>query len=426
VDVERALVAKIASTGQLEDAISKGVRSDLFDDEDAREVFNWMVSHRREWRTPPSLTVCREEYPEFDWSVIQDPLAYVVDKFLTLAKVRLAQEQLLELAALTKDPKKQQDIDVHFLEVSRKLATLVPSTEVSFFKRDLEKRIDSTEQMQKEGKKPGVPFGFPSLDRWTGGIQPHELVTIHGFSGLGKSTLSMVIAYNAWAAGYTPLIISLEMEARQMLRKFDAMSASLDYYKLKQLEMAPEDFKQWREIVSWVKGKTSEIPIIDSIRHCTPDHVFAETIRHAPQVVIIDYISLMRSSRPGAKGASMWQTITEITQDLKQNARTLGVPIIAMAQTNRSGAKDGSELDNVGYSLSIVQDSDIVLGLFADDAMKERKEMEIRLNKNRDGRIDKFTAIWDHEKTLYREKVMKDLYQRRKEQQEEEREMEMA
>jgi replicative DNA helicase len=219
-------------------------------------------------------------------------------------------------------------------------------------------------------------------------------------------------------AGYTPLIISLEMEARQMLRKFDAMSASLDYQKLKQLEMAPEDFKQWREIVSWVKGKTSEIPIIDSIRHCTPDHVFAETIRHAPQVVIIDYISLMRSSRPGSKGASMWQTITEITQDLKQNARTLGVPIIAMAQTNRSGSKDGSELDNVGYSLSIVQDSDIVLGLFADDAMKERKEMEIRLNKNRDGRIDKFTAIWDHEKTLYREKVMKDLYQRRKEQQE--------
>jgi hypothetical protein len=61
----------------------------------------------------------------------------------------------------------------------------------------------------------------------------------------------------------------------------------------------------------------------------------------------------------------------------------LGVPIIAMAQTNRSGGKDGAELDNVGYSMSIVQDSDIVIGLFADEEMKDAKEMQIRLNKNR-------------------------------------------
>jgi replicative DNA helicase len=203
---------------------------------------------------------------------------------------------------MTKDPDKQGRIDVHFLEVSRKLATLVPSSEVSYFKQDIEKRIDQQESDQIEGKRPGVPFGFPSLDRLTGGIQAHELVTIHGFSGLGKSTLSMVIAYNAWMAGFTPLIISLEMEARQMLRRFDSMAASLDYKKLKQLDLDPEDLERWREKVSWVQEHTSEIAIIDKIRHCTPDDVFAETIRHAPDLVIIDYISLMRSSRPGSKG----------------------------------------------------------------------------------------------------------------------------
>jgi replicative DNA helicase len=108
----------------------------------------------------------------------------------------------------------------------------------------------------------------------------------------------------------------------------------------------------------------------------------------------------------------MWQSITEITQDLKQVARTLKIPILAAAQTNRAGGKEGAELDNVGGSLSIIQDSDIVVGLFADDEMKAQKEMEIRLRKNRDGKIGEFRAVWDHEKMEYRQKTLKDTYGR--------------
>lgn len=411
MDIERALISKIVSTGQLEEAISKGVREDLFADEQCRDMFGYILGHQRRYNSPPSMQAVKEDKPEFEWEHVQDPLSWIIDRFAIMAKRRLANEMVIELADACDDPERAENIDLEFLEVSRKLATLVPSSRVNRFKADMDKRIDDYERRVREGEKIGIPFGFPQLDRWTGGIQPHEFVTISGFSGLGKSTMLQAIAFKAWVEGYTPLVISLEMESGTILRKFDAMAAALDYQAMKQLQLPEDQIKNWRDTKERIQERAGEIPVIDSIRHCTPDHVFAETVRHKPDLVVIDYLSLMRTSSP-MRGNSLWQAMTEITQDLKQNARTLGIPIVAAAQTNRSGGKDGAELDNIGISISVVQDSDIVIGLYADDEMKARKEMEVRLRKNRDGRLGTFKSIWNHDTMEFREKTMKDLYQR--------------
>ena len=403
MDIERALVCKIISTGQLEDAISKGVRSDLFMDEECRGMFNYVLDHARRYKSPPSMKAVEQDKPDFEWHLVQDPLDYIVDRFNILAKRRLANEMILELAKLADDPKNGPDIDLHFLDASRKLATLVPSTKVENF-RDMDRRIEEYERMKKEGIKPGVMFGIKKLDDWTGGMQPHEFVVVAGFSGLGKSTLLMQIAFNAWAAGKTPLYISLEMESKAILRKFDAMAGNLNYHKLKNLDLPEAALKDWRKTAQKIKDSTNGIPVIDSIRNCTPDHVFAETVRHKPDLVVVDYLSLMRSSSPSTRGSSMWQALTEITQDLKQNARTLHVPILAAAQTNRAGGKDGAELDNIGYSLSVVQDSDIFLGLFQDDELREAKEMALRVKKNRDGRLGEIPLRWDYDAMVFGDK----------------------
>jgi len=371
-------------------------------------MFEYITDYARNYKSPPSTSAVASDRPNWEIEHSQDPLEYLIDKFTVTCKRRLSQEALLELAVLTKDPDEGADLDLHFLEISRRLATLVPSAKVARFS-DMDKRVDDYEVRVKEGKITGVPFGFPTLDEWTGGIQSHELVVIAGFSGLGKSTMLMALAFNAWSQGYTPLYISLEMEAGAILRKFDAMAASLDYSKIKQLKLPQDQIKNWRKTAQDISDKTHDIPVVDSIRGCTPDHIFAETVRHKPDLVLVDYLSLLRTSR-ASRNMSMWQSLTEITQDLKQNARTLGIPIVAAAQTNRSSGKEGAELDNIGYSLSVAQDSDIMIGLFADDELRERKEMEIRLNKNRDGRLGKFMARWDHDNMEFRQLTLKDKF----------------
>ena len=404
--IEKSFLSKVIATGNLKEVYSKGIHADHFVDEECRDMFEFLGDYNRRYGKVPTLEAVKVERPKWEQLHGGDPIPYLLDKLVVLVKRRYAQEAVVELAEAVDDPERAKEIDLEFLEASRKLATLVPSVEVSKFKEGMEARIAEYEQSVGEGTKPGVSFGFPSLDRWTGGIQPHEFVTVSGFSGIGKSTLLKVIAFNAWVQGKTPLYVTLEEESRAVHRKFDAMAAGLDYNAMKHLELPDDQLKRWRDKASEVKGSVSEIPVIDRIRHCTPDQVFAETVRHKPDLVVIDYLSLMRTGRAG-RGTTMWQSITEITQDLKQNARTLLTPILAAAQTNRSGARDGAELENLGGSISIAQDSDIVLGLFADDLMKAESRMQLRVNKNRDGKVGNIDLTWDHKSLTYQEHIEK-------------------
>lgn len=408
------MVSKIIASGQLEAAISRGLREDLFRDEECRDVYGWLLAHQRKYRTPPSLAAVREEKPKFEILHLDDSLDYLMDRFVVLAKRRLAQEMVIELAHACDDPERAENIDMEFLDVSRQLATLVPNVRVSRFKQDMDRRIEEYEREAEEGKPPGVPFGFPWLDRYTGGLQRHEFATVAAFSGVGKSSFLIALAFNVFMANYTPLFVSLEMEEKMLHRRWDAMATKLDYIKLKQLRLTERQLSQWRQTREEMQNKTGEIPVIDSIRNCTPDNIFAEGVRYKPDVILVDYVSLMRSSRPTNRNASLWQTVTEITQDLKQVARTLKIPIIAAAQTNRSGQKEGADLDNIGYSLSIAQDSDILIGLHSDEELRSRNEMEINLRKNRDGPIGKFMARWDHEHMVYRDVDQGDEFYRQR------------
>jgi len=415
MDIEGALVSKIVTTGRLEDVVARGITFEHFADDACREMFIWLTEHARKYKNLPSIEAVRDHIAEtkelrgFEIEHIDDAIEFLIDKFVNIVKRRHANEAVLEIAKILDDgdPKLTQDIDLTFLEVSRNLATIVPSTAVSRFS-DMDKRIEDYERRKAEGKPTGVPFGFPRLDRITGGIHPHQFVVVAGFSGLGKSTLLGSVAFNIYVAGYTPLYISLEEEAEEIFARFDAMAASLDHKKMRQLNLPDEQMENWRDVAERVRETTHDIPVIDDVRDCTPNHVFAETVKHKPDIVIIDYLSLMKSSYGSSRNVSIWQIVSEITRDLKQNARTLKIPIFAAAQTNRSGAKDGAELDNIGNSISIVQDSDIVLGLHADSDMKDRKEMEIRVRKNRRGPLDQFLCIWDHENMVFREKTMRD------------------
>ncbi len=414
--MERALVSKIISTGQLEEVISKGISIEMFlplEDDGAREIFEWIVVHHRTYKSTPSMEAARDEFPDYEFEHVQDSLAYVVDRMAQLVRKRYATEKLFDLGEAIGDKLRSREIELEFLEAAREIATLVPTTRVLRLS-DMVERIEKYEVDEVEGVKPGIPFGFPTLDKMTGGAQHHEFITAAAFSGIGKSTLLRAIAFNQYSMpdDIVALYISLEEEGASILRKFDAMAVGMDYMRLKHLGLKPEEIDDWREKAEEVRSKINnrDILIVDKLRNCTPDKVYAETVKHAPDIVFIDYLSLMRSGNPNKRSNSMWQNLTEITQDLKQNARTLGVPIIAAAQTNRSSSKDGADLDNIGYSLSVVQDSDIVLGLHADDEMKEEKRMEMRIKKNREGPLGMISLIWNHEESDFREEGLRDKF----------------
>jgi replicative DNA helicase len=382
VDVERLLISKVAHSGQIEKLMSAGVARDHFLDPEVGDIWEFLVTHVRKYRSAPSMPVVRQKFPQHGFEVVTDSIDYLTEQLFALFKRRHAIESLRALAAAVDDPAQILHIEERFLEESRRLAQAVPGSTVTKYS-DMYSRIKDYHEQKKSGTHRGIMMGIPDFDTLTLGVQPHEYVSVVGWQGTGKSTLVQWMLFNAYGQGETPMLISLEMECAALFRKWDTMATNFEYHRLKALELPDADIRKWEEMAERVSKAPNDIIALDDVRGCTVDKVYAEVVKYQPSVVAVDYVSLMETQR--SVGSSLWEKVTHITGNLKQVARVLKVPIIAVAQTNIESAEAGAQLQNIAYSRSIGQDSDIVLGLFCDDEMRKNEMMQVRLLKNRDG-----------------------------------------
>jgi replicative DNA helicase len=391
MDFERLLISKVAQTGRIQQLLTAGVRDDHFSEEENQEIFSFIAEHARRYKQAPSFQNVRDHFPDHNFEICDEAFDYLLDQFKIQVKRRHAINAVRDLADAIDQPEQVANIDTLFLEKSRELASLVPSAKLHKFS-NMEDRILEYETSDGDDKT-GIDMGIPALDNITLGIQPHEYVTVMGWTGTGKSTLAQWMLFNAWAKGKTPMLISLEMDAKALFRKWDTMLMNFEYHNLKSHELRDDDIAKWKERAKSVKDHPNDIIVMDDIREFTVDRAYAELIRWNPDILCIDYITLMSTSR--SAGKQTWEKIQYLTNNLKQIARTTGIPIIGIAQTNRLSADAGAELDNVAFGMSIIQDSDMVLGLYRNDEMRENKQMTVKLLKNRDGMTQNTDLYWD-------------------------------
>lgn len=421
MNVESNLLSKIIQTGAIEEVIAREIEPQHFEDEDVRAVYQIMLDHVRKYKIPPSLEVIQAEIStlerrlkrKLDFNINEvntNALDYLIDKFIGLIKYRATADAARELAAKTDDPDNWMNLDIDALEIARNLALVVPSSQVAKLS-EVKKRIEEYERRKREGDFWGIKTGIQMLDNLTMGIQPHELATIAGWMGLGKSTLAQVILFNAYLQDKTPMMISGEMEAEALFRKWDTMATNISYTALKALDLGDKQMAKWEEWGEKAEAAQADrdIIVIDDIGRLTVDKVFAETIRYSPDLVCVDYIGLMEAPTQYGQG---WEKITYCTKGLKQNARNLKIPHIVVAQTNREDGGSGAALDKLAGSLSIGRDSDQVYGLYQSEEMMEMERMEVRLLKNRDGAQGTSIMKWRPETMEFRELGEKDLFTR--------------
>jgi replicative DNA helicase len=394
MDVERSLVSRIIATGEIENVIARGIDGDHFADDECRDVYEYSISHLKKYKGAPTMRVIKDKFPAFEPELSEDSVDYLVDRHIVNVKRRLANEAIVSLAEAAEDPERAEEIDIEFLDISRQLATVVPTTAVARFS-DMHGRIDRYKKDKKEGNVWGVRMGIPAIDEKTFGIQPHELIVCAGWQGTGKSTLMQHIGFSGYLQSKKILFVSLEMDRGPLLRKFDTMAVNMSYRELKGLELPDEAVERWEKWATDAeegRDHGKDIVIIDRIGSRTATGIYAETIRHKPDIVIVDYISLLETGRSGTE--KHWQQIGQISRELKLNAQTLGIPVIAAAQTNRDSVKEGVKLETIAFSSAIGMDADIVLGLMQDDDMKAEEKMEVVMVKNRDGAPGKAVMDW--------------------------------
>lgn len=253
---------------------------------------------------------------------------------------------------------------------------------------------DRLELLHKsEHKLRGVPSGFTDLDSALSGFQKSDLVIIAARPSMGKTALALDIARNAALEHETPVgVFSLEMSSQQLVDRMLAADAHVDSWRLRTGRLQTDDeFERIRHSLE----RLSRAPIY--IDDQPGNHILA--IRSVARrlksekglgLIIVDYLQLMML--PGGKSSdSMVQQVTEISRSLKNLARELDVPVIALSQLSRAVEQRGGRprLSDLRDSGSIEQDADVVMFIHREDKYNEDSSQpnvtEILIEKHRNG-----------------------------------------
>ncbi len=254
----------------------------------------------------------------------------------------------------------------------------------------------------------GLSTGLLDLDKFTCGWQKGEYILIAGRPSIGKSTVARNLAqYVTLDLGVPVLMFSLEASRHVVVARMLCSEAEVEYQKVRN---GKTDESEWLKLTH-ASSRLAEAPLkIDDDCDTTAAQIRAKCqIEMASGfdagLIIIDHIHDVSAADSSVRRE---QQLMSISKTFKAMARSLNVPVIALAQLNRTPDKrDGNRpsLSDLRGSGSLEQHADVVIFLYREDYYDKKTdnhEAELIVAKQRNGPTGKVRVIYDYKRDWYR------------------------
>ena len=235
------------------------------------------------------------------------------------------------------------------------------------------------------GHLSGFTTGLESLNAKIGGLHKSDLIIVAGRPGMGKSALGTNIGFSAAqrlmrereegvdpekSAGAAVALFSLEMSADQLATRILAEQSKISSEHLRMGKISRQEFTQ----LARAAAELQALPLyIDDTPGLTIAALRARARRLKRQkgigMIIVDYLQLLQGTGKSSNDNRV-QEISEISRGLKQLAKELDVPVMALSQLSRAVEQREDkrpQLSDLRESGSIEQDADIVLFIYRED-----------------------------------------------------------
>lgn len=276
---------------------------------------------------------------------------------------------------------------------------------ISLFLEEAYQRIESLHTQEK--KLRGVSTGFPLLNEYLGGLQKSDLIILASRPSLGKTALALTIARHLAINENIPVaIFSLEMSKDQVIDRLIAGEAGVSLWRLRTGKLMYEGEINELALISEALDRLNQAPIyiddtpnLNTLQIRTMSRKLKHQIGHLG-LIIIDYLQLVKSYK---NYDSRVQEITEISRSLKELAREMNVPVLAISQLSRAPEQRISQipkLSDLRESGSIEQDSDVVLFIHRPKEAGQiapSNQADIIIAKQRNGPLGVVTLYFDPE-----------------------------
>jgi replicative DNA helicase len=338
------------------------------------------------------------------------PTAANVEHYAHIVRERYVRRSMIKIGAEMTD---------NAFDEERTASELLDSVEQSVFKVSQEhvtqgfihikdtlaESFDRLDTLHKSGGQlRGVETGFVDLDNLLSGMQPSNLLILAARPGTGKTAFIINAAMFAASKKNPIAIFSLEMSKEELVDRLLICKSEIEAWKLKTGRLNEDDFER----LSMAMGELAEYPIfIDD----TPGISVAEIrtkarrlhLEHGLKMIVVDYLQL---ASPGKKLENRNQEVSYISQNMKNLARELRIPVLALSQLSRAvehrGGEKRPQLADLRESGAIEQDADVVMFLYnPDDEITPQRIVRVLIAKHRNGPVGEKELLFRGDKMKF-------------------------
>lgn len=260
-------------------------------------------------------------------------------------------------------------------------------------------KLDVIHEKHTRGVVSGLPTGFRAIDQVLGGLQPSDLITLAARPAVGKTSLCLNLAHQIMGdsrrVGKNVLMFSLEMGREQLVRRMISMESRINQV---QLRNGSFDDDAWETIVAASDNLRQGQMWIDDTAGISLSDMRSRArrvkVEYGLDFIIVDYMQLMKAFMDNGKiPDNRVQEVSMISRGLKELARELDVPVLALAQLSRAVEQRQvkvPQLSDLRESGSIEQDSDVVMFIHRDEKLPVFENgcvLNIMIAKHRNGPI---------------------------------------
>jgi replicative DNA helicase len=382
---ETLLVSAVVKSGEIGPALQAQIVPDEL--KIHQHEWEWLLDTYEKIGHVPDAEAFRAKWPNFLMVETTDVAAHTlaVNDACNRSKMIKVTNAAIDLLAGGHIDEAIQMVSAELMSIQTSMVEVNDSVDVVSEWPELFDLVEEKVDRVRQFGQAGIPTGWSILDKNTGGLQDGWLVIVGARSGNGKTFTMLRMAAEAAVAGKTALYFSLEQSRHQIAMRSQSILANLigapEINALDMMKGTVANTEQMRAAMRMIEvGVEGKLLVNDTSRGKVGTMQIAAAVeRHKPDVVYVDYITLL-----SMEGEGDWKSVAKLSADLKRIGERYEIPVVAGSQTNRVSANGELPLvEHLSQADAIGHDSDLIITLVRPVA--GAPVLKYGLKKNRHG-----------------------------------------